>query len=280
MLRLVALGCLGAAILCAAPGLAVESMGLHQFEDGPLLAASYQFLPGETAYFSCRLAGYKIDKRKEDDQHVKLSWELDVFDPAGVAITPPKSGVIDARVLTEDKNWLPKFLSSFLVPPFAPSGDYRISVKAKDELAGSEVHADLNFRVKGHDVEPSPTLVTRNLLFLRSEDDKFGMKEAVYHPGSMLWARFDVTGYKYGEKNLFSVDYGLAVESADGKQLFAQPSAAAESDSTFYPQPYVPGMISLSLDKNVTPSSYVLVLTVHDKVGGQTWVARAPFRVE
>ena len=279
MLRVTAVALVLASALGAAPKLAVERLALHQFEDGPVLNSTYEFLPGETAYFSCRLTGFETEKN-EDDRRVKLSWQMEMLDPAGIAIEKPKSGKIETRLLPEDKNWLPKFLESFVIPPFAASGAYRVTVKAKDELSGSELTADLPFHVRGHEVEASPTLVARNFRFLSSEDDTIGVRSAVYHPGQMLWARFDITGYKFGENNQFSVDYGLAIENAEGKQLFAQPEAAGDAKETFYPQRYVAGILSLSLDSNVAPATYTLVVTIRDKTGNQTWEERQSFKVE
>jgi hypothetical protein len=175
---------------------------------------------------------------------------------------------------------MPKFLASFVVPPFAPAGIYHIPVKVKDELSGADTGAELTFRVRGHDVEPSSSLVTRNYQFLRNEDDQTAMRNPVYHPGETLWARFDITGYKFVENNRFSVEYGLAVLNADGKELFSQPNAASESKESFYPQRYVPGMLSLNLDRNVPTGSYTLVVTVRDTTGDQTWESRQTFRVE
>jgi hypothetical protein len=276
---LCALAVTGAAILFAAPDLAVESLALHQFEDGPLLPASYQFLPGETAHFSCRLKGFQAAKTGEDEQSVKLSWSLEVFDPAGIPLEKPQSGRIESRLLPEDKNWVPKFLAEFMIPPFAPSGSYRVAVRAKDEVGGGELQAALTLQVRGREVEPSSTLVARNFRFLSGEDDAAPLPEPVYHPGEMLWARFDITGYQFGAGHRFSVDYGLRVESAEGKQLFAQPEAAAESHESFYPQRYVPGALSLSLDNNVPAEAYTLVVTIHDKIGNQTWEQRQAFQV-
>lgn len=285
MLRVVALVFAAAALvsfgsLAAAPALSIERMAMHQFEDGPVLESSYEFLPGETAHFSCRLTGYGIQKKDDENQQAKLSWHVDVADPNGIALDKPKSGVIEARVLPEDKNWLPKFLYEFTVPPFAASGNYRVSVRVKDEISGAEVHADLNFHVRGHDVDPSDTLVIRNFHFFRAENETVPMRDSVYHPGEMLWAKFDAVGFKLGEGNHFDVAYGLTVEDASGKQLFAQPEAAQESHESFYPQRYVPGALSLSLDKNVPAATYALVVTVHDKVGGQTWEERRMFEVK
>jgi hypothetical protein len=277
--RLAVLAVAFSSALAAAPKLTVARMALQQYEDGPELAASYEFLPGETAYFSCRLSGYQTEGN-DQERHVKLAWQLEVFDPAGVPLVKSQQGNIQDRLLPEDKNWLPKFLASFTVPPFAPSGNYRISVHARDELDGSSLSQDLVFRVRGRDVEPSPTLAVRNFRFLSGPDDQIGVRSQVYHPGGMLWARFDITGYKFGPGNRFDVSYGLAIENAEGKRLFTQPEAASDSHESFYPQRYVPGMLSLNLDKNVATGMYTLVVILNDRTGGQTAEEKEPFRVE
>jgi hypothetical protein len=63
----------------------IDRLALHQFEDGPVLAATYEFVPGETIYFSCRIGGYHIVK-SDQEQSVKLAWQKRVLDPAGVPI--------------------------------------------------------------------------------------------------------------------------------------------------------------------------------------------------
>lgn len=274
----------GAAIFCAAafaqqPHLAFERVAVHQFEDGPILDPNYEFVSGETVHFSCRLNGYQTEK-KDDQQNVKLTWKMIMVDPSGVPIEKDKSGTIEGHVLPQDKNWLPKFLKSFVIPSFGPSGAYKITVIVKDEVAGSEIKTDLPFRVHGYEGAPSDTLVARNFQFLKSEDDRFPMRPAIYHPGDKLWARFEITGYKFGENNHFDVAYGLAILNAQGEQLFAQPEAASDSKESFYPQRVVPGVLSLSLDQNVAKAAYTLVVTITDKVGNQTVETRQPFQVE
>jgi hypothetical protein len=263
----------------AAPQVAVDRIALHQFEDGPVLPPAHEFLPGETVFLSCRLSDYQVQK-DGDESVVKLAWRMRVTDPGGIPLEKEAAGRVEDRVLPEDKNWKPKFLHSFVIPPYATGGAYHIAVRVSDEAGKTEVNTSLEFRVHGRDVEPSATLVARNFRFLRAEDDAVALQPPVYHPGDVMWARFDITGYRFAENNRFSVEYGLAVLRGTGEELFSQPMAAAESNQSFYPQRYVPGALSLSLDKNVAAGSYILVVTVRDKIGDQTWESREEFRVE
>ncbi len=271
-------------LVCAAPKLAVERIALHQFEDGPLLDPSYQFLPGENAYFSCRLTGYQTQPLDDDRQSAKLAWHMEVRDPMGVLLEEPAQGRVDAELFPEDTNWLPKFLKSFVVPPFAISGEYRISVRVRDEIANGEVSAELKFRVKGHapdaSMDPGGKLTAGNVVFLSGENDTLGTRSTVTYPGGTVWVRMDVSGYKFGPNNRFSIAFGMALENADAKQLFSQPDAGSQTDESFYPQRYSIGMLTLNLDKNVPPGAYTLVVTIRDQTGGQSYEVRAPFEVQ
>lgn len=259
--------------------ISIEQVAVHQFEDGPILSDAHVFLPGETVYFSCRLIGYQVATTGDEQKSVKLSWQLHVSDPGGIPVVPDASGRIQERIFSQDKNWRPKFVYSFVIPPFAPGGRFRIEAKVRDEVGATEADGQLDLRVRGRSVEPSSSLVARNLHFQRTETDATALDPAVYHPGETLWARFDITGYKYGEKNRYSVEYGLAILRETGEQVFAQPAAADDSHESFYPQQYVPGSISLNLDPMVPEGSYILVITMRDKIGEQSAEIRAPFRI-
>jgi len=275
---------LGAAFLLgavpASAALSVDRIALHQFEDGPELGPNHAFLPGESVFFSCRLTGYQPAATGDNQRSVKLSWTLAVTDPAGIPLVEGAKGEIAEQIFPQDKNWFPKFLHHFNIPPFAPGGAYRIKITARDEVAKADLSSQLEFQVRGHAVEPSPVLAARNLRFVKDETDGPAIDPAIYHPGETLWARFDMTGYKYGDKNHYSVEYGLAILRESGEQVFAQPAAAADSSEGFYPQRYVPGAVSLNLQPDVPEGSYTLVITMADKVGGQTAEARRDFRIQ
>jgi hypothetical protein len=278
--RAAILALVSAAVLCAAPKLKIDRLALHQFEDGALLDSDYLFLPGETAYFSCRLTDYVVDENDEQHRKVKLAWKMEVRDPSGVLIVEPAEGRIDTELLKEDTDWFPKFLKSFVVPSFAASGEYRIAVRVHDEVGDSDVAGELKFHVKGHAVQQSPTLAISNFMFLAGENDTAGLRDAAYHPGGMAWARMDVTGYKFGENNRFSIAFEMELDSADGKPVFTQPDAGGESNQSYYPQRYVPGGFTLNLGKDLAPGVYTLVITVRDQIGSQSLAWRAPFRVQ
>jgi hypothetical protein len=269
-----------AAATPARAAFSVERIALHQFEDGPVLAPNHMFLPGETVFFSCRLTGYQAAVTGDDQRSVRLTWKIEVTDPVGIPLVSESSGEIAEPVSVQDKNWYPKFLQHFNIPPFAPGGAYHIKVTARDEVAKTELTSQLDFQVRGHAVEPSPVLTARNLRFEKDETDGPPLDPAVYHPGDTLWARFDITGYKYSDKNHYSVEYGLAILRESGDQVFAQPAAAADSSEAYYPQRYVPGAVSLNLAADVPEGNYTLVITMADKVGGQMAETRAAFRIQ
>lgn len=259
--------------------LAIERLDLHQFEGGPILEAGHVFLPGETVYISGRVAGYQTVALSDGQRGAKISWRIEIKDASGIAVVPDAAGRIETPVFAQDKDWHPRFVHSFLIPPFAPSGPLQIEVNIQDDAGKAQTHAGLEVRVRGHDVAPSDVLAARDLHFQRSENDTAPLDPAAYHPGETLWARFDITGYKYGPKNRYSVEYGLAILRESGEQVFAQPAAASDSSESFYPQRYVPGAISLHLDPAVSEGAYTLVITMRDKVGEQSAEARASFRI-
>lgn len=268
--------------LSGAGKLEIEKFALRQFEDGPALAASHEFLPGETIYWSFRVRGYHVTKTENEagdqESRMKLGWTVRATDPQGVPIEKERAGKVEARLFDQDKDWTPRAADSFVVPPFAPNGIYHALVTVKDE--SGEATSTLEFKVRGDKVEPSDTLIGRDFRFLRSENDTIPLRNPAYEAGDTLWVRFDITGYKFGEKNRFDVEYGLAILRANGETMFTQPVAAKETNESFYPQHYVPGLLSLGLNKDLPKGSYTMVITMRDKIGNQTWESRNPFQVQ
>lgn len=288
-MRVVAVSLFAAALVClaAAPEkkLAIVHTAFAQSEDGPPVASDFQFVPGDTIFFSCQTEGYKkvpVDPKAPvvDKENIYLSYQLEVRDSRGALLLPPQDGKVQTTVSPEDKDWLPKIRESFAVPPLADSGDYQVLVKVKDELGAVAAQSQIKFAVLGRAVEPSDTLVVRNFRFLRTEDDGKPLKIAAYRPGDPVWARFDMTGYKLGDHNQFDIEYGLSVLNADGSTAYTEPQAATAKEQSFYPQRYQPGVLSLNLAKDQPLGEYTIVLTVHDNLGQQSYETREKFSVE
>lgn len=273
------LACLLSAAYGAAPKpLALDRITLSQFEDGPSIPRDYDFIPGDTVYFSFHVSGFRAVG--DEEPRVSLTYNIESDDPAGVPIIAPQSGTVDTTLDPEDKNWTPKVRLSLAVPQFAPSGLYTIRIVVRDRVSQTQTGGETKFRVRGHAYEPSDTLVVRGFHFYRGEDDARPLAVAAYRGGDSVWARFDITGYKLGPKNAFEVGYGMALLRPNGETVFRQPDAATEKAEPFYPRRYLPAAMSLNLDKDLKPGEYTLVVLVTDKVGGQTLESRQAFTVE
>jgi hypothetical protein len=270
---------LACAALVAAPApkpLEIQRLTLHQYEDGPPLAPSTGFGQGDLVFLSFQVDGFQ----QTPDREVHLAYRIEPADPKGVPLVEPLGRDLKTTLSAEDKDWRPIVRESFPLPPLTLPGVYRIAIAVEDKLASRQAKAELTYTVRGRNVEPGDTLTARNFRFLRAEDDAQPLEPPVYHPGQALWARFDIVGYKYGPKNMVRTSYGVSVLSPSGKTMYTEPQAAVEEGEAFYPKPYLPGVFSLNLGKDVRPGVYTIVLDVRDQVGDQSVASKHEFRVE
>lgn len=251
-------------------------------EDGPPEAVDQDYVPGQTIFYSCQIEGYRKADKPDDygKQNVGLTYEIQVRDKDGALLKPVKDGKIETIVTQEDKHWMPKLRESIVVPPLAATGEYYVTVKVNDELAKMNIELRSPFHIKGRDVAPSDTLTVRNFRFLRAEDDSQPLQIAAFRPGDAVWAKFDMTGYKLGEKNQVDIQYGLTVLREDGSIAYQLPVAATQKIQTYYPQRYQPGELSLNLAKDQPLGKYTIVLMVQDNLGSQMYQTRQIFSVE
>jgi hypothetical protein len=273
------------ALLALAPAVVAQSAAqtirvaravISQSEDGPAVESGTSFQPGDIAFFSFQVENYKTGPTGK----VQLTGHIEAFDPKGTPIVPRDEEAIGTSVSDEDKDWKPKLRLQIQIPSIAPPGNYKVKFDVTDQQTHQTASGELAFPVGGKGVEAAGTLTIRNLGFYRSQDDEAPLRTVAYRAGDMLWVRFDVTGYQYGEQNSIDVAYDVAVLAPDGKQLFAQEDAAVEKSQAFYPQPWVPGAFNLSLQSTMRAGAYTLAITARDAVGNQTTASRAEFRVE
>ncbi|MBI3279385.1 MAG: hypothetical protein HYZ57_06030 [Acidobacteria bacterium] len=256
--------------------LAISGFHFHSYEDSPPLAVHPLFQAGENVNLSFRIIGFQA---VGDEPKMHVRYQIEVRDPAGRPVAPPKSGEVKAQIAPEDKEWMPKIRHGFQVPGAPQAGEYKVLVRVSDKLGKKDAEQEFAFEVESPYHSAPEGLKLTNFHFLRGENGP----EAVggsFQPGDMVWGRFEMTGYKFAAKNRYKISYGVELRDLEGKVLFREPKAAAESEASFYPKLYVSGLLSLSLDKTIKPSRYTLVVFLRDEIGDQQIDSEHPFRVE
>lgn len=266
---------------CAEKSLAVVDASVSASEDGPRIASDYAFLPGDYVYFTFRIAGFTVKSEDRDEiQKISLSYEVAPQDQSGTSLAEAVAGKIVTDLSPEDKDWLPKRRVSFLLPSFVASGEYRLHVLVKDAFGNTAAPADFPFHIGGANIQPSPALNVQNFEFLRRESDRQALAVPAYSPGDTVSARFELVGYKLAPGNAYHLTYGLIVLRPNGKPFFQQPKAADLANNSFYPAPFVPGTLNLTTSNDTPHGEYVIVLTVRDLIGDQTYETRHAFSIE
>src|SRR6516165_227641 len=104
-MRLTAIFLLSAALLCASPAaLEIVKPMIATSDGGPSEPASYEYMPGETLYFTCRIAGFS----KTAEEKVHVAYSVQAFDPKGVPLTETYKNDMQTEVTPQDKEWMPK----------------------------------------------------------------------------------------------------------------------------------------------------------------------------
>ena len=264
------------AVLCAAPALEIVRPTVSQMDGGAIDPPGFEHAPGETLFFACRVSGFT----KNEDEQMHIKYSVQAFDSKGVPLTELYENEMKAEVTPQDKEWLPKIATEVVIPPLIAGGAYKIVVKAEDVLAKTSAELAVPFQVRGYQLDPSDTVVVRNFRFYRAEEDTQPVEKAVYNPGDSVWARFDITGYKFGPKNKMDVSYLVSLINSEGKVLYTQPQPAVEQTESFYPKRYVPAAMGLNLQKNIRPGEYTIAVAVKDAVGDQSFDGKYTFTVQ
>jgi hypothetical protein len=262
--------------------LAIVNAGIESAEDAPFVAPDYMFNPGDFVYIVFEVSGYKAaGDEYNGSRHISLKYKAEPIDDKGVPLAAAAEGAIDQEIGKEDKNWLPKRRASFLLPSYLARGIYHINLTVEDTLAKSKQTKKLPFNISGPKITPGGGLQVQRFRFERTQEDGPGLEVPAYRPGDTVWARFDMTGFKTGQGNAVDLSYGVSAFRPDGKLLFEQKSAAREKvEGEFYPPQFLPGVLSVTTTKDLTPGEYRLVVHVNDLLGKQTAEFAQSFRVE
>lgn len=263
-------------IFAAPADLQILRAVVSQSEGGVPDPPGYSHIPGETLFFTCRIANFT----RSQELKIHIAYSVQTFDPKGIPLDPPYKNEIADQLGPQDKEWSPKIQTEISIPPLAPPGAYKVVVKAEDLLSHAKAQLEVPFEVRGHAVRQSDKLTVQNFRFYHGEGDLQPMPAAVYHPGEGVWVKMDITGFGYGPNNKIDVSYQTSFLNATGKVLWTQPEPAVEQTESFYPKPYIPAEFGVTLDKNIRPGVYTIQVQVKDAVGNQTYEGKETFTVE
>src|SRR5689334_14706594 len=101
----------------AAPALEAVKPVLSQMDGGTPEPAGFQYVPGETLYFTCRIAGFA----KTEESRVQVAYSVQAFDPKGIPLDEVYKNEVKVEVTPNDKDWMPKITTTISLPPLAPS---------------------------------------------------------------------------------------------------------------------------------------------------------------
>ena len=273
-MRILLLAALLPVALLAAPGLQVVKTVVSQSDGGDPDAPGYEHVAGETLYFSCRVDGFT----KDESNKVRVAYSVQAFDPRGAALAEVYKSEVFDEVLPQDKDWQPKIETALEIPPLVPAGEYKIVVKVEDVFAKTSTESAIPFRIRGTKIDTAGALTVRNFGFYRGEDEAQPLAKALYRNGNQMWARFDITGYKYGAPTN-KVDVSYVVSIMSGERVLKTFDPAGEKSEAFYPKPWIPAAMGVPLN-NVQAGEYTLVVRVKDAVGNQNAEVRRTFTVQ
>ncbi len=255
---------------------------VEEYENGPRAPSDQVFAGSQAIYVSFRIGALKATG--EDDDHLHASYRVEAFNAAGELVATAKTGEIQTVLAAEDKKskWMPKVRYDFRLPETPVPGTYKVKIHVQDENAESAAaDAELLFQVGGLEFDPAAGLAVYNLHFLRSDRDADVVPAGgSYRAGDNIWVKFDLAGYKFGDKNRFDVSYGVTLKDSEGKTIYSKPDAAHQTAESLFPTRFVPGTFGIELSKQAAPGTYVMVISAQDAIGNQTIESPHEFRVE
>ncbi len=127
---------------------------------------------------------------------------------------------------------------------------------------------------------PSAEFAILNLDFFRNESDIRPLQTPAFRVGEEMNVKFQIAGFRHDEKGAMHVSYGIAIADSTGRVLLEEPTAAQDDSAEFYPKPYIPGILSLTLKPGTSVGDYTLIVTAHDGVADKKVEVRRVFKIE
>jgi hypothetical protein len=236
---------------------------------------------GSEAVLSFRVEGFERDEGKDAAGYpqagIHLEYEVEMRDPGGVLVAPPKKDRILQILGPQDDQWRPKVRWSALIPPTAPSGNYPILIHVKDSVGDQQAEAKAILQVRGEAVPAADALTAARLEFARSPDGPWSSTR-YFSRQDPIYVRFRVVGFHVAPDHRVSVEQDWSVLDGEGHVIVHRENAVEDQQKEFYSPRFLTTSFRVELEKPM-PGSYTLHLDLRDRVGGQAVSLDAPFNL-
>ena len=157
------LGVLAAGVAFGAGPLAVVRPSISEFDGGAPDPPSFQYPPGQTLFFTCRIANFT----KSSDDKFHLAYSVQAFDPKDVPLDKIyKNEVID-EAGPQDRDGCPRLSPKSSSRRWWPRAFTKSWSRWKTCWPIPAPHAEVPFQVRGHALAPSDKVAIQNFRFFR-----------------------------------------------------------------------------------------------------------------
>ena len=236
---------------------------------------------GAEVVLNFRLDGFERregrDANNYPEYQVRLRYDVELRDPDGVLVVPVEEGTMQPILGPQDDTWTPLANWSVGIPPWAPTGDYIIHIRARDELGEQEAAHRAILGVRGQEIPAADGLQAHGLEFARTPDGPwtstryFALQDPVY-------VRLQVAGYKISQDNRIWVEQDWTVVDAEGRVIIHQANAVQDQLQEFYPPRFLTTKFLVEFD-DPQPGAYTLQIGLRDRIGDQTYFQEAAFNL-
>jgi len=244
-------------------------------------AAHLELKAGEEAVLNFRVEGFNRLPGKSDsglpESSVRLQYEVELRDPKGVLVVPAKDGAIQQILGLQDDQWRPLVRWTAEIPAWAPSGNYPIQIRVKDEIGDQQAEYKVFLQVRGESVPASDTLQAERLEFARSLDGPWS-GQRYFALDDPVYVRFKIIGFRLAPDHRYIVEQDWTVLDAEGKVVVHKENAVEDQQQHFYPPRFLTTDFRVQLE-NPKPGSYTLRVALRDHIGDQTFSQDAPFHL-
>lgn len=278
----------GGAIDTGAHGEQSGSAGLPAQQAGKLKFENFAFTEGSsgTQRTSSYKAGDDVSAKYEltgygtgPQGNIAVVLRVTCTDPNGLALDRPWENTVTGE--SKDKATPIRASYQIHLPPFAPSGIYKINIHAQDNVANSAGDFAPAFTVEN----PSPVLAAmklevRDFHFMRAKQGE-PISPVEYHAGESVYYNFRLMGMQFHDDHV-NLHIAYKLVGPDGSVLLNKPDWENVNDAfAYHPANFflvVNGYLDLPAD--LKPGTYALQYQIADNNSNSSLAHESAFEVK